>query len=274
MSTSPFLTKLSLWVRIRTRTLGWRLMREPRPKQWCFIVGCYNSGTTLLNQLLGLHPEIGTMPNEGQFYTDQLVRGAHVGLRRLWALKPELFRLDETTVSGIDSSKLKREWAYFYNDVNRPVLLEKTIANAARTRWFQKYFSPASFIVLVRDPYAVAEGIRRKEKHSLEDAIEQWKVSYQQIFDDLDFLDRKLVLTYEELTGKPKETLDRISAFLQIAPFQMDITGKEFTVHRVKSEIANKNSVSYKNLTVDDYTTINRVAGEWITKLGYTMRFS
>lgn len=273
MSTSPFLTKLSLWSRIKTRSLGWRLMKEPQPKQWCFIVGCYNSGTTLLNQLLGLHPEIGTMPNEGQFYTDQLVRGAHVGLRRLWALKPELFRLDENTVTTIDSHKLKREWAYFYNDVSRPVLLEKTIANAARTRWFQKHFSPASFIVLVRDPYAVAEGIRRKEKHSLEDAITQWKVSYQQIFEDLGFLERKLVLTYEELTANPRETLNKITSFLGIAPFEMDMAGKEFTVHRVKSEISNKNGESYKKLTEEDYRTINKIAGEWIKRLGYEERF-
>lgn len=228
----------------------------------------------MLNQLLGLHPQIGTMPNEGQFYTDQLARGANFGLRRLWALKPELFRLDENTQTTIDSNRLKKEWAYFYNDVKRPVLLEKTIANAARTRWFQKYFQPASFVVLLRDPYAVAEGIRRKEGHSLEDAITQWKVSYQQIFDDLGRIERSLVLTYEEMTDNPAEVLGRITGFLNISPFELDVSGKEFTVHKVKSEISNKNASSYKKLTPEDYEIINRIAGEWITKLGYPLRFS
>lgn len=274
MSTSSFFTKLNLWIRIRTRKIAWRWMKEPAPAQWCFIVGCYNSGTTLLNQLLGLHPEIGTMPNEGQFYTDQLPRGATFGLRRLWALKPELFRLDESSHAGIDVSKLKKEWAYFYNNRKRPVLLEKTIANAARTRWFQKYFSPAAFIVLVRDPYAVAEGIRRKEGHSLEDAITQWKVSYQQIFDDLPFIHKKLVLTYEDLTADPQKVLHQITSFLEIRPFEIKIDGKEFTVHKVKSEIGNKNSSSYKKLSPEDYTLINTIAGEWIGKLGYQLRLS
>lgn len=39
------------------------------PKKWVFIVGCYNSGTTLLNQILSCHPDILTLPDEGAFLT-------------------------------------------------------------------------------------------------------------------------------------------------------------------------------------------------------------
>lgn len=246
-------------------------MQEPRPEKWVFIIGCYNSGTTLLNRLLAAHPAIGSMPNEGQFYTDQLPRGAQFGLRRLWALKPDLFYLNELSDSAININKLKREWAWFYNDVNRPVLLEKTIANAARTRWLQKNFESSSFIILLRDPYAVAEGIRRKEGHSLEEAILQWKNSYELVWNDLPFLERKLVLKYEDLVADTDKSLMEIAAFLQIKAFEKSFADETFEVHKVQSKIENMNASSYKRLSPEDFKTINRIAGDLIMKLGYTL---
>lgn len=253
---------------------GWRFMREPRPEKWCFIIGCYNSGTTLLNQLLGEHPSIGSMPNEGQFYTRQLLRGAEVGLRRLWALQPALFRMDEQGGQQVNPNRLKREWAWFYNDCSRPVLLEKTIANAARTRWFQKHFYPSYFIVLLRDPYAVAEGIRRKEGHTLEQAILQWKHSYTEIFRDMPALEHCLVLTYEALTENPGDVLAKIADFLGIPPYDVRLEGKTFTVHKVSSEISNQNERSYQKLSAADYALINALAGPEIRQFNYRLRFS
>jgi hypothetical protein len=251
---------------------AWRFMKVPQPEKWCFIIGCYNSGTTLLNQILGLHPYIGSMPNEGQFYTRQLLRGADVGLRRLWALKPELFRMDEKDVDRVNSDRLKREWAWFYNDVRRPVLIEKTIANAARTLWLQHNFHPAYFIVLIRDPYAVAEGIRRKEGHSLEDAIIQWRNSYVEIFAAKPKLQHCLILTYEELTENPSDTLLKISDFLNIPAFGFQKEDKQFTVHKFTSEISNQNARSYDRLSPDDLALINRLAGPEIESFNYQRR--
>lgn len=274
MDFTSFLKKANLFVRLKTMSWGWRFMKVPQPDKWCFIIGCYNSGTTLLNQLLGLHPSIGAMPNEGQFYTRQLLRGADVGLRRLWALQPELFRLKEEDDGKVDADRLKREWAWFYNHVNRPVLIEKTIANAARTRWFQHNFRPAYFIVLIRDPYAVAEGIRRKEGHKLEEAILQWKNSYKEIFEALPYLKNCLLLTYEELTDNTSATLIKISDFLSIPPFEFVKEGRQFTVHKFTSEISNQNARSFNNLSADDLDLINRIAGDEIVAFNYRLRVS
>lgn len=271
MASPSFTDKLSLFLRIKSRKWAWRLMKEPHPEKWVFIIGCYNSGTTLLNRLLAAHPQIGSMPNEGQFYTDQLPRGAQFGLRRLWALKPELFYLNEMSSSSIEVSRMKREWAWFYNEVNRPVLLEKTIANAARTRWLQKNFANTSFIILLRDPYAVAEGIRRKEGHSLEEAILQWKNSYELVWNDLPFLERKLVLKYEDLVADTDGALKEIAGFLHLNAFEKSLSEETFDVHKVKSKIENMNASSYAKLSSEDFETINRIAGELIVKLGYTL---
>lgn len=37
----------------------------PRPDKWLFVVGCYNSGTTLLAEMLSRHPNISGLPTEG-----------------------------------------------------------------------------------------------------------------------------------------------------------------------------------------------------------------
>ena len=72
----------------------------PRPDKWVFIVGCYGSGTTLLNKMLATHPMVGSLSTEGQFFTDQLPLPRNLGLSRLWALEPERFYLDESSPDG------------------------------------------------------------------------------------------------------------------------------------------------------------------------------
>ena len=71
----------------------------PTPGKWAFIAGCPDSGTTLLKRLLGSHPAIGTMPAEGHQLTDQLFMAESHGMPRLYALLPELFRMNDVRAS-------------------------------------------------------------------------------------------------------------------------------------------------------------------------------
>jgi hypothetical protein len=247
-------------------------MKEPHPEKWVFIVGCYNSGTTLLHNLLGAHPEIGSMPNEGQFYSSQLPRGADFKLPRLWALHPELFYLDENSVCNIDAVKLRREWAYFYNDPGRKVLIEKTILNAARTRWLQQNFKNAYFISLFRNGYAVAEGIHRKEGHSIEQAATQWAVSNQILLKDVPQLKNHLQIKYEELVENPVVALKSVTSFLGLKDLDDSVFSKNFRIHKVDSGIADMNADSISRLNENEVRAINQIAGEVMEKLNYPLR--
>src|SRR5688572_13607291 len=79
-------------VRIVTRFRGNPLLsailnlkgRNLDSKKWVFILGCYNSGTTLLDQILSLHPEISGLKDEGVMLTDCLKRPEDFGWRRMW----------------------------------------------------------------------------------------------------------------------------------------------------------------------------------------------
>lgn len=266
-----FLAKLKLWAKLKTKSIGYLLMNEPHPEKWVFIVGCYNSGTTLLHSLLAEHPEIGSMPNEGQFYSSQLPRGADFKLPRLWALQPELFYLDENSFSPIDASKLRKEWAYFYNHPNRNILIEKTILNAARTRWLQKNFNNAYFISLFRNGYAVSEGIHRKENHSIEHAATQWAVSNKILIDDTPQLKHHIQIKYEELVAEPALTMKKITSFLGIKDVNDTVFLKNFQIHKVDSGITDMNIESIARLDNHQVKIINQIAGDVMKILNYPL---
>jgi len=268
---SDFLKKLQLWLRLKSKSVGYLFMKAPEPEKWVFILGCYNSGTTLLHKLLAAHPDIGSMPNEGQFYTNQLPGGAKFNLPRLWAMKPELFYINESSEPDIDPQRLKKEWAWFYNDSRRKVLIEKTILNAARSRWLQKHFRNSHFVVIFRNGYAVAEGIHRKEQHTIETAATQWTVSNRILLDDLNHLQRKLVLKYEDLVKNPSLEMNKITDFLGLSPLNEKVFKEEFKIHKLQSGIRDMNRESIDRLTGDEVKAINMKAAAVLEQLNYAV---
>lgn len=245
----------------------------PRPEKWVFVVGCYNSGTELLLHLLGSHPSIGALPMEGQFLTDELVSDYELGLPRAWALREELFRLTEAD-AGPDPVRLKKEWAIRL-DRSRPVLLEKSPPNAARTRWLQAHFENAHFLAIVRNGYAVAEGIRRKAKPkhrrdgwSVEQAARQWVRSYEILLEDADYLERTLWVRYEDLAERPGEETARILRFLDLEPRALELE-RPWAVHEREEPIRNMNAESLARLAPDEVRVVSRVAGPMLERFGY-----
>jgi hypothetical protein len=246
----------------------------PHPEKWVFIVGCYNSGTTLLSELLGTHPDISALPTEGHFITDQFVKDYEIGLPRMWAKREELFRLTEAD-DGPDADRIKKEWALRL-DTSRRVLLEKSPPNTPRTRWLQKHFENAHFIAVVRDPFAVACGIRRKAdpKHlrdgwTLTDAAWQWRRSVELLDEDSEHLDRLLWLRYEDFTEKPAESFAAIAEFLDIRPFSGLDRNQSWSVHERKDTLRNMNRESVRTLKEEDRQAILDVVEPLLTRFGY-----
>lgn len=240
----------------------------PDPHQWVFIVGCYNSGTTLLHDMLAAHSAVGSMPFEGQFYTDQLPLPRDLGLPRLWALAPDMFRLIETSEPDINIKRLKRQWGAHYNHPRRPVLLEKTPTNAARTRWLQRHFANAHFIAIVRNGYAVAEGIRRKAKHSIDKAARQWAVSNRIMMEDFEHIERRHVVMYEDLVENPRAEILRLASFLKLAPEEFQ-HGETWKIHEQNEAVRNMNQRSLDALTDEEKAAIRTEAGDVLERFGY-----
>lgn len=241
----------------------------PKPQKWVFIVGTTNSGTTLMHHLLALHPSIGSMKNEGQFYTDQLAIPKKKGEARLWTKNKALFYLNEITPTTINVKRIKKQWALYYNDPNRPILMDKTPVNSLRVRWLQKEFSNAYFIGMYRNGYAVSEGIARKTGCSIAEAAEHWFLNNQIMVEDFELLNNKMILKYEDLVEDPYKIAQGIFDFLNIDPLSKEQILRKYFIHGIESEVLNMNNEAIDRLTQADIETINEKAGIMLKYFNY-----
>ena len=238
---------------------------DPGPHSWIFILGCNNSGTTLLSELLGAHPLVRTLPKEGQRITGAIPNSASYGIGRVFSQRLDLFRWTEESDARC-VPRLRYDWACRFSK-GRGYLLEKSPPNTLRSRWLQRHFSPARFVGLVRHPYAVCEGITRRTRYSLEEAADHWALVHRLLLEDVPHLDQWMLIRYEDLCERPAEHLARLESFLQLpAPFDASLLGRHFRSHNIDGtprHLQNLNDRSLQRLSRADLDTINaRVANE------------
>lgn len=264
------------------RRLAQRLLlrfgSELTPQRWIFLVGCYNSGTTLLRELLGQHPDIAALPSEGVRLTDALPRPEDCGWQRMWCRCVDAMRLAPGTPER--AARIRRQWSLALPGDARNVL-EKSIANTARMPFLQAHFQPAYIVHLVRNGYAVAEGLRRKseprryghdefgEHYPISMCAEQWRVSLEVVDGDRATLQRFLEVRYEDLTADPGTTLRGVTDFLGLPPLPAATAEGDFHVHGVRSTIRDMNADSIGRLSTADLDAIDTEAGDALRNRGY-----
>ena len=259
-------------LRMKQRIINSAKLRTNR-LSWLFILGVNNSGTTLLEDLLGRHAGIAKLPGEGQRLTRALFSPVRLKVRRLWTEKVESFRRFPGRGDALLTARVKWDWLGLYPVGGRTrFLMEKSPPNSVRGPWLQHHFKPASFVALTRSPFAVAEGIRRREGHSIERAARHWTVANRIMIDDLDRLDRHLLLSYEDLCADPSRQMDRVTRFLGIDSYEDEWLDGTFSIHNAKerpSSIINFNEASHEALSSDDIRRIEDIAGDVMNRLGY-----
>ncbi len=241
----------------------------PQDKKWVYIISCTNSGSTVLHELLAAQPEIASMHFEGQHYQDQLPLPTEEGACRLWALTPK-YRLDEHSVGAIDVDRIKRQWAFFMNDPSREIYLEKSPPNAVRTRWLQQHFPEAYFVGLVRNGYAVAEGIARRVGVSIEDAARQWNACVDIMLGDFEYLQRKTLVRYEDLIAEPDSVVARVLDMLGVDKAIEPLRSREYRIHGQRQAVKERmNERSIKSLSEEDLKIIEGIARANLARFGY-----
>ena len=246
----------------------------PKPDKWVFIVGCNNSGTTLLHDIIARHRLVGSMPWEGEFYTDQLKRYWKRGVyARIWATEPEHYRMEKKGSYKANPNRLKRQWGGRFNDWTRPILLEKSPSNTGRVQWLQEHFENAHFIGMIRNCYAVAEGVRRKVKHDIRTAAKQWVKGNEFMLADFEQLERTKIIRYEDFTENPDKCVREVCEFIGIDPDEISVEGK-WNIRGKVSTIKNMNHLSFERLSEEDCRIIEEEAGDMLEKLNYPRQVS
>lgn len=254
--------------------------RSLEDKQWVFVLGCYNSGTTLLQRLMQVHPDIAAMPAEGVAFTDVIVRPEEYGWTRMWWKCANSLR-EDSDYSEASAMRLKRQWSRLTDKPLAPYILEKSIVNVVHAPFYAHYFNKPKFIHLIRNGYAVSEGIRRKavpsrwnneiysDKYPISLCARQWVETLETV----DALRQSgisvLDIYYEELAADPDAVLARIFKFLGLVALPMEVKELDWKVHGTKSKVKDMNRKSIQGLSQKDMDEVTSIAGEWLKKFGY-----
>lgn len=257
-----------LYIRYASDKIDKRLCKGDN--YWLFILGVNNSGTTILAKLLEMHPSVRALPEEGQLLTEALPRPDHLGVVRLWTERIDAFRWTERH-SPEPALRAKKDWARLY-PATTGVLLEKSPPNTLRSRWLQKNFNPSRFIAIVRNPYAVCEGIRRRNGYSIRRAANHWVTANEHLIEDMGLLDKCIYLRYEDLMSDPAGRLQVLQEFLGFpSPFTpaQYLTVSAHSAQKEVTGLRNLNAGCIARLSNCDIKEINDIAGNTMRRLKY-----
>lgn len=239
---------------------------------WLFLLGLNNSGTTLVKKVLQLHPLIRSFAREGQRRTDALPHPAKLGMGRVWGIYTSLFHWIEADDPRF-AYRVMYDWARLYPP-GPGILLEKSPTNSLRSRWLQQHFRPCRFLAIVRSPYAVCEGIRRRSGSDMEDAAQHWARGNERLFRDLKHLEHCTWIRYEDFVTDPTTHLSNLQEFLDLpTPFDADAL-RGVSAHSITGQstgLQNLNARSLERLTLEDIRAINRIAAPLMEELGYEL---
>jgi adenylate kinase family enzyme len=253
------------------------LTSECNPVKWVFIVGCYNSGTTLLGKLLSQHKNISYL-DEGAHYTDELKIPDELGWPRMWCEVEDDIKKD---IDNVDSARnLRKDWSWLF-DVDKNVYLEKSISNTARVEWLKKNFSNSYFVHIIRNGYAVAEGIRVKapndnwnmpdeyDTYPISKCAKMWCRSAEVFKSQAKSISNTKTVAYEKLCKSPKKVVSEIWKFIGINAKPTWDESTSWTIHGNTSPIQNMNDKRLKHLSCTDRLSIKRQAHWALEKYNY-----
>ncbi len=253
-----------------------------------FIFGCCNSGTTILLHSLLKHKSLNGPKIDGQDLDglpDSMTHYLGNSTFRMWA--HHLFSQGEEEVPGSNLIYYVTEKDYNEEDKNKLIkiyssflkpgirLAIKSPADTLRERLIQSYFQDAYFIGVVRNGYAVSEGIVRKRefdpdrpnhmglKTTISDAAEQWNNANRVLnsYNELGLLKNLIILKYEDLVSNSKKVLNSVLDFceldkegFEIPEFQKDLNDKQIA-----------------RLSTEDIGAVTNIAKPMLTKFGYDL---
>ena len=270
-----------LWLKPSLRAVLRPVMPKRQPQAWVFMGGCYNSGTTILREMLGAHPEVATLPREGVVMTDAFPALEAGGWQRMWwrnADKVAAVAADPARVAA----RAQADWAPWWRR-GAKVYLEKSIAHGAWMPALEQGFENARFIGVIRNGYCACEGIRRRAKPSGAAAAElgredyplaevgrQWVHANEVLLRDREALGQYHEIRYEAFAEAPADTLRALFRFVGVDDSVVEdlggghlrVAGRDFTV-------ANQNAASLARLSAQDLAEITPVIGPMLDQLGY-----
>jgi Sulfotransferase family len=256
--------------------VGQAISPAPDPaEKFLFIVCMNNSGSTLLERVLSRCQNVVGLPAPGgpdhqvngqRFVKDYMPSPNRLNCRRIWSEQADILQ-DEMRYNW---SRIKERWRQEwernpkFHTASPCVFLEKSPPNIYRASMLQNYFENSFFILMQRNPYAVAEGIRRRAELPIGRCIQHWIRCAQQQMRNERMLHSAIKVNYEELSESPEISRQRIIGLLPELS-DLDIR-QDVAIHsvdgRVRQAITNYNQKQIALLSRQDLLEINRHLGQ------------
>lgn len=257
------------------------LRRQPKPGRFIFLVGCYNSGTTLLHRIVASHPDVAAPPREGVRFTRHLSNLELNGHHMVWDESWRDVAVPAAGESALIASEVWRDWSIFHR-AGTVAFMDKSVANTARMVWLETYFPEASFIGLHRNGYCIAEGLHRRSRppawlkartgsdhYPLEMAGQQWIDANEAMLDGLALVSRGLKLSFEDLVADPVMAVRTSFEFLRLRPLPVSRQGSSLVVGERSFDIRNPNPASLARLGEEGLAALRSQLTPMMRRLGY-----
>lgn len=202
------------------RTPGIEYNEDPRVEQLVFICGLHRCGTSLLEHILVSELDLSCLrmnvsENEGQHAQSVYSPAFVFGGPGRFAFSADMQRELGALCDYENHRKaILSDWASFVVG-SSATMIEKSPPNLTKIWWLRSVFPGARFIILARDPRAVAGATRKWSRTSLEELMMHWHVAYSAALKDFR-PDDCIAVKYEDFTANPESTVDRIAHFLAI----------------------------------------------------------
>jgi hypothetical protein len=210
--------------------------------KYLFILCPPASGSTLLHKILQTSLHTSAFNIEGQAL-----------------VKSILFTKDRWNPRKvIPWDIVKKKWLENW-DLAKPILLEKSPPHLIRAKQLETHFPASYFIIMMRNPYAFCEGVKRRwgKKYTYRNIAKLWALCARYQIDNIENLKHTCWFTYESLTTDPgsicKQIIDFIPQLEKLSP------EKKFDVFEKSLPITNLNERQISDLSYDDIFEINRV---------------
>ena len=250
-----------------------------KPEKWLFVVGCFNSGTTILRRLLESHPDISALAGEGAKLTSAFPDLEEGGWPRMMYANRSKWTLPESGATE-RARMAQRDWSIWF-DRRAKVFFEKSIDHTTRMEWLDRHFPNTYFIAITRNGYCVNEGIMRRARpfgrareqvgstYPPELVAEQWVAFDETIRTSAGNVSRFHSLRYEDLTSDPANALARIFRFLDLSVPEMRWTAPVMEIGAERHELIDQNERSLARLCDEDIAKMRLIMGDAMTRNGY-----
>lgn len=250
---------------------------NPRIESPIFVIGCPRSGTTLLVNLLALHPDLCNLSEGAEIWAPEDFDDPQVD--HVWTA-------DAATDARIDA--LHRRFEFFRQRAGGGRLLNKRPRSSVRLPFLHRAFPDATILHILRDGRAVVRSLMKRiegepeRKHlpyggfckpaNWRDHVDdaplrrcalQWRdIVLQARRDATLFAPRLLELRYEGLCRRPRDTVERLWKFLGLQHCPEALEGiPPFFENRSRNVFAD-----WEETALDETT---KLLGELLKELGY-----